>query len=404
MSMSRQQLKFVAALGLGLWFQPQPPPEPIASLSRLAAQRDSAFVVPDSVRALLTYVTSLVLDSDSSLYLADPQLGLILQLEPTGDFRRTIGRRGSGPGEFHSVLTLGLHRDSLWAMDPGLVRLTLMPRRGRGVVTVPFGGTAVTLASSARPQTRTGIPAAVLPDGSLLVQEVVRDSASRVGEASHSFLLRTARSLEVMDTVVRLSMEHSGMGFIYRDGESHYRQPFGDDPLYATSSDGSLLVTVTRDVSGRTSAGRFIVTAWGEGKRRLFTREISYEAMRLPRSAVDSVIDQFSRPQRRDEPSTPVTADSIRRRLFRPAYFPPVEEVKVARDGAVWLKVRFADSPEGVGDWLVLSRHGFELARVTLPASFRLLEANRRTAWGVEGDQLDVPLVVRYVIPERRKV
>jgi len=402
MSMSRQQWMSVTALGLGLWFQPQP--EPAALLTRLAAQRDSAFVVPDSVRALLTFVSSLVVDSDSSLYLADPQLGLILQLEPTGEFRRTIGRRGAGPGEFYSVLTLGLHRDSLWAMDPGLVRLTLMPRRGRGAVTVPFGGAAVTLASSARPQTRNGIPAAVLPDGSLLVQEVVRDRASPVGEASHSFLLRTARSLEVMDTVARLPMEHSGMGFIYRDGESHYRQPFGDDPLYATSADGSLLVTVTRDASRRNRAGTFTVTAWREGRQRLFTREIGYEALRLPGSVVDSVIDQFARPQRRDEPITPVTADSIRRRLFRPAYFPPVEEVKVARDGAVWLKVRFADSPAGVGDWLVLSSHGFELARVSLPASFRLLEANRRTAWGVEGDQLDVPLVVRYVIPERGKV
>jgi hypothetical protein len=397
--MSRQQWKSVAALGLGLWFQPQPAPTP--SSTRVAAQRDPSFVVPDSVRALLTFVTALVVDSDSSLYLADPELGLILQLEPSGDFRRTIGRRGAGPGEFQSVLTLGLHRDSLWAMDPGLVRLTLMPRRGHGVVTVPFGGTAVTLASSSRPQTRNGIPAAVLPDGSLLVQEVVRDSTSRVGEASHSFLLRTARSLEVMDTVARLSMEHSGMGFIYRDGESHYRQPFGDDPLYATSSDGSLLVTVTRDVSRRSSSGQFTVTAWRGGKQRLFTREVSYQARRLPRSAVDSVIDQYSRPQRRDAPRTPVNADSIRRRLFRPAFFPPVEEVKVARDGALWLKVRFADSPDGMGDWLVLSKHGFELTRVTLPASFRLLEADRRTAWGVVGDQLDVPLVARYVIPER---
>lgn len=394
MSMSRQQWQLVAALGLGLWFQPQP--EPPASPARVAAQRDPAFVVPDSVRALLTFVTSLAVDRDSSLYLADPQLGLILQLEPDGDFRRTIGRRGAGPGEFYSVLKLGLYRDSLWAVDPGLVRLTLLPRRGRGATTVPFGGSAVTVASASHPQTRNGMPAAVLPDGSLLVQEVVRDSASPVGEASHSLLLRTGRSLEVMDTVARLSMEHSGMGFIYRDGESHYRQPFGDDELYATSTDGSLLVMVTRDAPRRTSRGSFRVTAWQEGKRHLFTREFDYQARRLPRGAVDSVIRQYSRPQRRDEPATPVTADSIRRRLFRPAYYPPIEEVKVAADGAVWLKVRLADSPEGVGDWMVLSRHGFELARVTLPSSFRLLEANRRTAWGVEGDLLDVPLVVRY--------
>lgn len=397
MSMSRQQWKVVAALGLGFWVQPVPAPLPPAP--RVAAVRDPAFIVPDSVRALLTYVTSLAVDPDSSLYLADPRLGLILQLEPSGDFRRTIGRRGAGPGEFNSVLLLGLHRDSLWAMDPGLVRLTLMPRRGSGAVTVPFGNNAVIAASAARPRIRNGMPAAMFPDGSLLVQEVVRDSASPVGEESHSFLFRTARTLEILDTVARFSMVHSGMRFIYRDGESLYRQPFGDDALYAASSDGSVLVMVTRDASRQRSGGTFTVTAWRGGKERLFSREISYDAIRLPRGVVDSVVDRFARPSGKDAPSTPVTEDSIRRRLFRPRYYPPVEEVKVSRNGEVWLKVRFADSPKGKGDWLVLSRHGFPLNRVALPASFRLLEVNRKTAWGTEGDVLDVPLLVRYQIP-----
>src|SRR5262245_61264712 len=125
MSMSRRQWQVVAALGLGLWFQP--PTVPPTPTPRVAAQRDPGFMMPDSVRALLTYVSSLVVESDSSLYLADPQLGWILHLDPSGDYRGMIGRRGSGPGEFHTVYMLGLHRDSLWAMDPALVRLTLMP-------------------------------------------------------------------------------------------------------------------------------------------------------------------------------------------------------------------------------------------------------------------------------------
>jgi hypothetical protein len=396
MSMSRRHWHVVAALGLGLGFQPPPTTPPV----RVVAQRDPGFAVPDSVRSLLTFVTSLVVDRDSSLYLADPQLGMILHLEPSGEFRRAIGRRGSGPGEFHSVYMLGMHRDSLWAMDLGLVRLTLIPKRGGGVVTVPFGSTAATLTSSSRPQSRDGVPVAVLPDGSLLLQANVRDTASPVGEPSHGYLLRAARSLEVMDTVARLSMEHTAMGFLYRDGASHYRQPFGDDPLFATNSDGSLLVTVNRDVPARGRNGTIRVTAWRGGKQQIFDRQIEYQPRRLPRSVVDSVIDGLSKPARRDSPTTPVTADSIRRRLFRPAYFPPVEELKVAQDGNIWLRVRLAESPEEVGDWLVLSRHGLTLARVSLPASFRLLTADRRVAWGVQSDELDVPLVVRYQLPE----
>jgi hypothetical protein len=398
MSMSRPQWKFLAALGLGLWFQPQP--GPAHPLSRVAAERDRRFNVPDSVRSLLSFVTSIVVDSDSSLYLADYQLGMILHLEPSGGFRRVIGRRGSGPGEFNSVINLGLHRDSLWVMDPALVRLTLIPRKGSGALTVPFGSLAANVAASSRPQTRQGLPAAVLPDGSLLIQEAVRDSNSSVGEFSHALLLRASRNLEVMDTLARLSMGHSEMAFLYRDGEAHYGQPFGDDPLYSASADGSLLVTINREASRRGGEDKFTVTAWRNGEQRLYTREITYQPRRLSRSVVDSVVKALAHPQRKDLPVTPITADSLRRHLFRPAYYPPVKEVKVTQDGVVWLRVNFADSPDGLGDWMILSRHGFEFSRVTLPANFRMLEANRHTAWGVEGDELDVPLVTRYQVPD----
>ena len=92
--------------------------------------------------------------------------------------------------------------------------------------------------------------------------------------------------------------------------------------------------------------------------------------------------------------------DSLRRRLFRPAFYPPVEQVRVGHDGTVWLKVRFADSPVDAGDWLMLSQHGFPMARATIPVTFRLLEVDGRTLYGVEGDPEDVPQIVRYRVTE----
>lgn len=397
MSMSRQRYTFIAVLSLGLWLQPQTPP--VVSVDRVVAQRDAQFSVPDSVRALLSYVTGLVLDSDSTLYLSDYQLGGIIHLESSGDFRRVIGNRGGGPGEFNSILALGLHQDSLWAMDPALVRLTLIPRQGRGATTVPFGSSAATVASRGRPQTRRGLPATVLPDGSLLMQEVVLDSGGVAGKSGFAFLLRADRNLEVLDTLARFPMGHSDMGFEYRDGAALYNQPFGDDPVYRVSSDGALLVLVSREASRRGGEATFNVTALRNGREVIFHRQIAYQPRRLLRSEVDSVVNALAHPQPRNPP-TPITADSILRQLYRPAFYPPVKEVRVGRDGAVWLQVNFADSPVGVGDWLILSRKGFEMARVTFPDRFRLLEANRRSVWGVESDALDVPLVSRYQIPE----
>lgn len=400
MSKARRRWPVFAALSLAALSRPIPLDNPLSGLSRVVAARDPRFAVPDSVRALLTRVTALVSDADSSLYLADPSLGAVLSLTPNGDIRKVIGRRGAGPGEFSAVLLVGLHEDSLWALDPAMVRLTLLPLRGRGALTVPLGISAPTLGDRARPQSRRGFPSAVLSDGTLLIEESVRDEGD-AGQWNHRLLLRATRDLEVLDTIARHSLAHSGMVFSYRDGETHFRQPFSDDPLYATSPDGTLLVTVEREVPRKGAAGSIRVTGWRDAHEQIFQREIEYTGVQLPSAVVDSAVNGYVSPKVRSGPTTPVTVDSIRHHLFRPQIYPAVEAARVARDGSIWLKVHFSDSPQGVGDWLVLSRKGFEMYRVSLPESFQLLEVNRRTVWGLEGDVLDVPLLVRYTIPDR---
>jgi hypothetical protein len=400
MSKSRRRWPVLAALSLTVFSSRPLLDNPLSGLSRLVAARDPEFAMPDSVRAMLTRVTAMVSDTDSSLYLADPSLGAVLNLTPDGGFRKVIGRRGAGPGEFNTVLLVGLHQDSLWALDPAMVRLTLVPLRGSGALTVPLGISAPTLARRGRPQTRRGFPIAILADGNFLIDESVRDEGDG-GQWDHRLLLRASRNLEVLDTIARQSLGHSTMVFSYRDGESHFPQPFSDDPLYAASPDGRLLVTIEREVPGKGTDGILRITGYQDAHTQIFRREIEYAGQPLSGSAVDSAVQFYVNPKAQTGPATPITADSIRRHLFRPRIYPPVEAARVARDGSIWLKVHFADSPRGVGDWLVLSRKGLEMYRVSLPESFQLFEANHRTVWGLEGDVLDVPLVVRYTIPGR---
>lgn len=393
----RPSVPMLAALLLTAAARPVAAPGPFPAL-RYRAVRDSSFSVPDSVRALLTRVTALAVEPDSGLYVADPSLGAVLRLTPRGDFRGLVGRRGAGPGEFNTVFLLGLHQDSLWVLDPALVRLTLLPRTGSAPVTVPLGMSAASLPSG-RPQARTGMPSSVLSDGTLLVEQGVREES---GQWTQRFLFHTDRSLEILDTVARYPLAHSSMVFSHRDGELHMPQPFSDDPLYAVQSDGSTVVMVDRSVPARGVAGTITVRIWRGADQPIITRQIPYAGLRLGQPAVDSAVGQyFTQGDRRRIPNTPITPDSVRSQLYRPAIYPPVEDVRVASDGAIWLRVRLQDSPEGVGDWVVLSRRGFEMYRVSLPASFRLFGANRRTVWGLEGDQLDVPLLVRYSISEQ---
>jgi hypothetical protein len=367
--------------------------------SRAKARRDPQFAVHDTVLAQLSAVSDLALDPDGSLYLSDFRFPAVLQLEANGTLRRTIGRAGAGPGEFRSVLKLGVCRDSLWVVDPSQVRVTLFPRAGRGVSTIPFGAYARTVRGSNWPQSRLGVPVALLPDGGILVQENIPVSNDPADGLSRTLLLRTDRALGVRDTLARLPKPHSVMVFVYDDGESHYIQPFSDDAMYAVSSDGGVLVTVSRGASTQPEEHEFQVAIRRDGARSLF-RTISYQPDPLPSRVVDSAVRALATPRDYEGPPLPITADSIRRRLFRPAFYPPVEQVGVGRDGTVWLKIRFGDDrpPAGMAEWLMLSPRGFPMARVAIPASFRLLEVDGEKLYGVEGDPADVPSLVRYVV------
>jgi hypothetical protein len=365
---------------------------------RLVAHRDASFRVPDSVLARLTSVFRMALDDDGSLYVADGGLPAVVHLDAHGTLRRLIGRSGAGPGEFNYVYRVGTCRDSVWALDPGQIRISVFPRTGRGVATIPFSMRAQPAAGSTRPRSLRGMPLALQPDGTLLVFDNVQVSGNPADGLREIQLLRTDRTLGVLDTIARLPAGHSTLNFVYDGGELHMGQPFGDDPFFDASSDGRALVVVDRAVARRAERGELTIRVWRGSTPPLVWR-IPYQPRPLTAHEVDSTVQLLgTRPP--EAPPSPVTPDSLRRRLYRPAFHPPVRWFTVARDGSLWLQVRFADSPDGVGDWLHLSPTGELVGRLTLPSTFRMLEANLDELYGTEGDPDDVPALVRYRVME----
>jgi len=369
---SRWSLAVVALLAAGT-----EPPVP-----RFVAQPDASFTAPDSVDEELSYVTDMAIDADGSIFVADLRLPHVLELDSLGRLRRIIGRSGAGPGEFVSTLLLGFYRDSLWVFDPGALRISFFPRRGTGVATLPLDALRTPVANERNPRVHRGTPLAISPDGSLLMLENVAVSDNPADGYRNALLLRADRSLLIQDTLARLVNVHSVCIFAYRDGESHINQPFPDDPLYAESNDGKRFATVTRTAATGGGEQRFTVTLFSLMERRSVTREISYRPRPLPSRVVDSAIAALGEGMLGNFGS-PVTVDSLRRRLFLPSFYPPVSRLRLARDGTLWMSVRFADGPADVTEWMVLSPRGFELRRVTTPSSFLLFEADRDVLWGV---------------------
>ena len=386
------RLTLQATLVLSLFAGGAQPGSLVSPPARQFIRRDTSFVVADSVTAQLSFVSDIVVSPDSHVFISDARLPAVIELEPNGSLSRTIGRRGGGPGEFFSVAMLGFRGDSLWAVDMGLNRVSLFPLDGTGRPLVIRWNGAVPQAGAA--YVGDGHPEGMLTDGTMLMMQQSGDRTKPVAEKVLVF--RARRDLAILDTLGVISLRHSVIYTEWPEGASYIPQPFNDMRVFSAGPDGSMVAEVERAAPSAGAETSFRVTARDGSGTPLFTREISYRPRRLRDADVDRALAIFSDPSAKLP--GPVTVDSIRRKLYRPAYFPPVSEVHVGRDNTIWLRVSFADSPVRGDDWLVLSQRGFPLARVSMPADFRVMEADRHMVWGVEGDPLDIPVLARYVV------
>ncbi len=393
---NRLSLQAVVALSLCIGGVPAGPTLP--AVDRQVARRDDSFVVPDSVVAQLSYVSDMAVSPDNHVFVSDARLGTVFELEPSGSLRRMIGRSGGGPGEFYAVAMLGFRGDSLWALDVALNRISLFPLDGTGrPLVIGLRGIVPRAGTGPADYAFSGMPESMLSDGTMLTMQQEGDRSKPV--ATQIRVLRTRRDLEILDTLGVVSKQHAVIFTEWTDGASFIMQPFNDMPIFTAAPDGSLVVEIERLAPTSNAETSFRLVARNGSAVPLFTRDISYRPRRLRDSDVDQALALFADPAAKLP--GPVTMDSIRSKLYRPSRFPPVREVHVGRDNTIWLRVNFADSPATGADWLVLSPRGFPLARVSTPSDFRMMEADRHTLWGVEGNPLDIPVLARYVVEGR---
>jgi hypothetical protein len=84
--------------------------------------------VVSSSEITFSSIPRLAVDSRGIIYIPDNFAGRIFVVGSDGRLLRTIGRRGSGPGEFQAVRSVQtLSGDSLLAYDPALGRITVFP-------------------------------------------------------------------------------------------------------------------------------------------------------------------------------------------------------------------------------------------------------------------------------------
>ncbi len=78
------------------------------------------------------------MDADGNVYVGDSQNYRIAVFDNTGRFLKSIGREGSGPGEFRTLSLRGIFDDHVVAFDPSQLRITIFTIDGEFVQSILY--------------------------------------------------------------------------------------------------------------------------------------------------------------------------------------------------------------------------------------------------------------------------
>lgn len=127
----------------------------------------------------------------------------------------------------------------------------------------------------------------------------------------------------------------------------------------------------------------------------LFATRMPYTPRALDRATAAYWLDP-----ERDAPANKalrveIDAGEIRRAMYRPRYFPPVESVGIGRNGWVWVQ-RTSSVADRTTELVVLSERGALVGRVTVPNGERFLQATDALLWTTGRGAADEPTLSLY--------
>lgn len=319
----------------------------------------------------------------------------------------SLGRIGSGPGEFRQVSGIGWKADTMWAHDGAQRRMTYYAPGGALVRTTPNATFDPPPSDADREKARAegrGIPLssiaplAVQRDGSIVGQRMLPVTDSRPNRVSFGgdiALVRVAADGSAQRQLAVLPWRGDERWAMTVDMFGR-QVPFAMVPAVAVAVDGGRFAHAVGELTAR-SGGTFTITLLRATADTAFVRSYPFSGVPIPGAVRDSALAAMLPPPGRateGSPDMPQRFQAIAREKMPPVY-PAFEQLVIGLDNTVWVGSR--RSADGQS-FLVLNGRGDPVATVVIPANSRLRQASATHAYVTETDADGLVSVVRYRI------
>ena len=265
---------------------------------------------------------------------------------------RTVGRTGSGPGEFSLFGSMEWLGDTLWVGDIRLARVQMFSDTGALIRVM----TAITPGQwGARPSGRLVGP------GRQLAQMILPWTV-----LSHQPGSTNVDTLAVFPLVPADRVDLPAGGRMIS-----LPQPLSPETQFGASQD------YARFCAARPAEPDAIdLKCVDDHGSVLLDRRVQVSPRPVTSAIYDSAIAAYRR--------GPVAESDLRSRISRPRYLPPVTQVMMQKDGGIWLRRSHRAEPSSV--WLRLNADGSRRDEISIPATYRIQRVDVDWFWAVTAD------------------
>lgn len=339
-------------------------------------------VFRDTEEVPIGRVGEVTVDQEGQLYIADPTQNTILVFDPDGNYLASIGREGSGPGEFRGPGTMDVFSNQLYVYDVMQHRVNVFDLNTRSVShTVNFGSSAQEVRSiedglySPREIFFRNDQMFLMSFGSLLHTTPPERAGQVIDHYRKPYYLIDRDGRRVSDKL----FEQKDYVFLTASVNGRIRTasgfPFIGKSLIAVAEDGTSYTTWSED---------FLITVRAPDGTYLRAIYYPYEKVNLTRDAA-------VQGQERDIHKQFVLQNEL------PETFTALNEILIDDENRLWVSTIIED--DNVYEWWVLQESGELITRFTWPKVHTIALIRNGFMYTRETDErTGIQSIVRYRI------